>query len=98
MGCSVVACQRHGLPGTERISSHALLILLEVGRDPLTRQKLGKRGRLFYVRGFRRGGGGGKQKWRGKANGVRMIVESLTPKSGIREQNLAKADSCIAAK
>jgi hypothetical protein len=29
--------------GTERISSNALLNLLEVGPDPVTRQKVGKR-------------------------------------------------------
>jgi hypothetical protein len=29
--------------GTERISSNALLNVLEVGHDPVTRQKVGKR-------------------------------------------------------
>ena len=35
-------CARH-LRGTERISSNALLNLLEVGPDPVTRQKVAKR-------------------------------------------------------
>jgi hypothetical protein len=50
MGRSVVAYHRHGLRGTERISSNALLNLLEVGPDPVTRQKVAKRLRAYMRR------------------------------------------------
>ena len=34
--------------GTERVSSNRLLDLLEVGPDPVTRQKVAKRKKLSY--------------------------------------------------
>src|SRR5262245_20461633 len=45
MGRSAVARQRHALSRTERISSNALLNALEVGPDPVSRQKVAKRPR-----------------------------------------------------
>jgi hypothetical protein len=44
MGRGVVAYHGTIYRGTERISSNALLNALQVGPDPVTRQKVAKRG------------------------------------------------------